>query len=79
MSAPTAKAIYEAARTAIYNLVVLGHKESSFMGMAKTAIDLPDLERIESRYKAEAVSNGELEENTATQRVTVSVPSITEN
>jgi hypothetical protein len=79
MSAPTARAIYDAAEQAIYDLIVDGKASATFQGKSYTALDLDKLERTRDYYRAQAVANGELEENSATQRVVVSVPSITEN
>jgi hypothetical protein len=74
-----ARAIYEAAERAIFDLIVDGKASATFQGRSYTATNLADLERVRDYYRAQAVANGELTENANTQRVVVSVASITEN
>jgi hypothetical protein len=74
-----ARSIFEAAERAIYELVVDGKASATLQGRSYTAANLADLERVRDYYRAQAVANGELNENATTQRVVVSVASITEN
>ena len=72
MPAPSAKAIYEAAERAIFELLVDGKQEASFMGKSYKALDISQLEKVRDYYKAQAVANGEIDPNENTTRVVVS-------
>jgi hypothetical protein len=74
-----ARAIFEAAERAIYELVVDGKASATMQGRSYTATQLADLERIRDYYRSQAVANGEIEANANTQRVVVSVARIEEN
>ena len=67
-----ARAIYEAAERAIYELVVDGKASATMQGRSYTALDLPQLERVRDYYRAQAVANGEMTENPNVQRVVAS-------
>ena len=70
---PTARAIHEAAETAIYELLIDGKSEASFQGKQYTAISLDKLQSISDRYRAIAIQRGELSDgNLANQAVRVS-------
>lgn len=73
MATPSAKSIYEAARAAIFDLIVDGKASASFQGRSYTANDLEKLRSIERYYKSEAVRNGEIDGKVSTA---VSTPRI---
>ena len=79
MSAPTARAIYDAAEQAIYDLVVSGKSEARVLDKSYKANQLSELERVRDYYKAQAVSTGEIPTNSAAQVIQVSAACITEN
>jgi len=79
MDSIPARSIFEAAERAIYELVVDGKASATMQGRSYTATSLADLERIRDYYRAQAVANGEITEDSNTQRVVVSVASIVEN
>ena len=79
MPAPTARAIYDAAEQAIYDLIVDGKAEASFQGRSYKTNQLADLERARDYYKAQAVAKGALPSDPTNQVVQVSVAAITEN
>ena len=72
MTVPTAKAIYEAAEQAIYDLVVDGKSSANCMGKAYTANDLKTLHGISEFYRGRAIDQGLITADISQQKVAVS-------
>lgn len=72
MAAPLAKAIYEAAEQAIYDLLIDGKSQAGFQGRQYTALDIAKLQTISNHYRRLAIQRRELPANPTEGPVNVS-------
>jgi hypothetical protein len=67
----SSKALYEAAKEALYQILVEGKQSAQVGELSFTSLDVDKLQRIAAFYKSEAEAEGEIVSDTIPPTVTI--------